>query len=87
MRSQDYDEKIQRAEEQLKKWRSERKRLRSKEVRKAAAEAERARQEELMRCGEEVQAYRDWMQDMTITQDGRTLTVMQWYEQTRRKQQ
>lgn len=83
MKSTDYDEKILRYEQQLKKWKAERKHLASKEAKEAKKESERRETERLLALGSEADLAFAWMRDTTIRQkNGERISVWQWYEQS-----
>ena len=84
MKSTDYDERIERAEAQLKKWRAEKKKLATKEAKAAQREAEAKREAELRQKGFEFEDIENWMQSRTITIDGAKMTLWEWYQRERR---
>ena len=84
MKSTDYNERIERAEAQLKKWKAEKKRLATKEAKAAQREAEAKRDEELRQKGYQCEDIENWMKSRTITADGQKLTLCEWYQRERR---
>ena len=81
MKSTDYNERIERAEAQLKKWKAEKKRLATKEAKAAQREAEAKRDEELRQKGYKYEDLENWMKSRSITIDGQRLTLWEWYQQ------
>ena len=81
MKSTDYNERIERAEAQLKKWKAEKKRLATKEAKAAQREAEAKRDEELRQKGYQYEDLENWMKSRSITIDGQRLTLWEWYQQ------
>ena len=84
MKSTDYNERIERAEAQLKKWKAEKKRLATKEAKAAQREAEAKRDEELRQKGYQCEDIENRMKSRTITADGQKLTLWEWYQRERR---
>ena len=84
MKSTDYNERIERAEAQLKKWKAEKKRLATKEAKAAQREAEAKRDEDLRQKGYQYEDIEHWMKSRTITIDGQRLTLWEWYQRERR---
>lgn len=80
MKSTDYDERIERAKAQLRKWQAEKKKLATKEAKAAQREAEAKRDAELRQKGYEFEDIENWMQSRTITIDGQRLTLWEWYQ-------
>ena len=82
--SKDYDDMIERYEQQLKDWKAKRRELRTAEARRAKAKAEEQRQKDLLQYGREVESYRKWM-NMTIIfdDDGGKTNLLDWYEETK----
>ena len=70
MKSTDYNERIERAEAQLKKWKAEKKKLATKEAKAAQREAEAKRDEDLRQKGYQYEDIEHWMKSRTITIDG-----------------
>ena len=77
MKSTDYDERIERAKAQLRKWQAEKKKLATKEAKAAQREAEAKRDAELRQKGYEFEDIENWMQSRTITIDGAKMTLEQ----------
>lgn len=86
MKSNDYDERIERTEAQLKKWKSERRALATKEARAAKKEAERKETERLIEQGLEADSVFAWMRNTTVNNGNETITLWKWWEQTQRVQ-
>lgn len=80
MKSTDYDERIKRAEDQLKKWKAEKRKLATKEAKAAQREAEAKRDEELRQKGHEYEDLEAWMKSRTITINGMNITLWKWYQ-------
>ncbi len=70
MKPTDYDERIKRAEAQLKKWKADKKRLSTKETKAAQREAEAKRDEELRQEGYQFENLENWMKSRTIDAEG-----------------
>ena len=70
--SKDYDDMIERYEQQLKDWKAKRRELRTAEARRAKAKAEEQRQKDLLQYGREVESYRGWMRMTVIFHDDGT---------------
>ena len=84
MKSTDYDERIERAEAQLKKWKAEKKKLATKEAKAAQREAEAKRDEELREKGYQYEELENWMKSRTINAEGRKVSLWEWYQRERR---
>lgn len=84
MKSTDYDERIERAKAQIRKWQAEKKKLATKEAKAAQREAEAKRDAELRQKGYEFEDIENWMQARTITIDGAKQTLWEWYQRDRR---
>ena len=82
MKSTDYDERIERAEAQLKKWKAEKKKLATKEAKAAQREAEAKRDEELREKGYQYEELENWMKSRTINAEGRKVSLWEWYHRS-----
>ena len=81
MKSTDYDERIERGEAQIKKWKAERKKLATKEAKEAKRLADKKRDEDLRQKGHEFEDIEQWMKSCTITlEGGEKLTIWEWYQ-------
>ena len=74
---------IERYEQQLKAWKAKRRELRAAEAKRAKREAENERQQELVRLGLEVEAYRRWMQFTVVNLEGEHYNLLEFYEETK----
>ena len=85
MKSTDYDAKIEKAEAQLKEWKAQRRKLATKEAKAARIAAERQRTEDLLNKGIQYEDLEQWMKSNTITINGSSLTIWEWYQRGKRQ--